>query len=45
LFVVHGIATAMGATITVDSKIGHGTTFRVYFPAKPVQRSIGQSTP
>jgi signal transduction histidine kinase len=32
LSVVHGIATSMKATITVDSKLGGGTKFRVYFP-------------
>jgi signal transduction histidine kinase len=32
LSVVHGIATSMKATITVDSKPGKGAKFRVYFP-------------
>jgi two-component system cell cycle sensor histidine kinase/response regulator CckA len=30
---VHGIATRSGGAITVDSKIGRGTSFTVYFPA------------
>ncbi len=44
LFVVHGVATAMGATITVDSKVGQGTRFRVYFPRTP-QPLLAQSSP
>lgn len=39
LSVVHGIATSFGATISVDSAIGRGTTFKVFFPvvlASPV---------
>jgi signal transduction histidine kinase len=32
LSVVHGIVTSMKATITVDSKLGGGAKFRVYFP-------------
>jgi signal transduction histidine kinase len=33
LAVVHGIAETFGATILVESEIGRGSTFRVYFPA------------
>jgi signal transduction histidine kinase len=32
LSVVHGIAQAFGATISVDTEAGVGTTFRVFFP-------------
>jgi signal transduction histidine kinase len=35
LSVVHGIVESFGATITVESKIGVGTTFRIFFPAAP----------
>jgi signal transduction histidine kinase len=33
LSVVHGIVTSMGGSITVESTIGCGSTFRVYVPA------------
>jgi signal transduction histidine kinase len=32
LSVVHGIAESFGATVSVESEVGHGTTFRVHFP-------------
>jgi signal transduction histidine kinase len=35
LSTVHGIITDIGGTIEVDSREGHGTTFRVYLPATP----------
>ena len=31
LSVVHGIVESFGASITVESKIGAGTTFRIFF--------------
>jgi signal transduction histidine kinase len=33
LSVVHGIVESFGATIEVESRVGAGTTFRVFFPA------------
>lgn len=33
LSVVHGIAETFGATVTVESEVGRGSTFRVHFPA------------
>jgi signal transduction histidine kinase len=33
LSVVHGIVESFGASITVETKIGEGATFRVFFPA------------
>jgi signal transduction histidine kinase len=33
LSVVHGIVESFGASIAVETKIGVGTTFRVFFPA------------
>jgi PAS domain S-box-containing protein len=32
LAIVHGIVTSHGGSITVESQLGQGTTFRVYFP-------------
>jgi two-component system cell cycle sensor histidine kinase/response regulator CckA len=32
LSVVHGIVSSMGGTITVESTVGQGATFRVYLP-------------
>ncbi|MEM9491150.1 MAG: response regulator, partial [Myxococcota bacterium] len=33
LAVVHGILSSHGAAVTVDSELGRGTTFEVYFPS------------
>jgi signal transduction histidine kinase len=41
LSVVHGIVESFGATITVESKIGVGTTFRIFFPAVARLEVIG----
>jgi signal transduction histidine kinase len=32
LAVVHGIVESFGATILVESAVGRGSTFKVYFP-------------
>jgi signal transduction histidine kinase len=41
LSVVHGIVESFGASISVDSKIGVGTTFRIFFPAVARHEVIG----
>jgi signal transduction histidine kinase len=33
LATVHGIVKQCGAQLDVDTRLGHGTTFRIYFPA------------
>jgi two-component system, NtrC family, sensor kinase len=38
LFVCQGIVTRFGGEISVDSEVGHGTTFRIIFPAAKVAR-------
>ncbi len=44
LAISHGIVTSMGGKITVDSKVGQGTTFRVALP--PAQSAVSvPSTP
>jgi signal transduction histidine kinase len=42
LSVVHGIVESFGASIAVDSKIGVGTTFRIFFPAVARLEVIGE---
>jgi signal transduction histidine kinase len=44
LSVAHGIAASMGASIVVDSEVGQGARFRVYFPVANAAGS-GDSTP
>jgi PAS domain S-box-containing protein len=43
LSVVHGIVRAHGGFISVDSTLGHGSTFHIYFPM--VKREKGASEP
>jgi signal transduction histidine kinase len=44
LSVVHGIAETFGATIVVDSKVGRGTTFKVFFAGEG-QDHLAGATP
>jgi signal transduction histidine kinase len=44
LSVVHGIVDSFGASIAVESKIGAGTTFRIFFPAVARLEVIGDPT-
>jgi CheY-like chemotaxis protein len=39
LSMAHGVVTALGGAITVYSKVGKGSTFRLYFPASDEQPS------
>jgi signal transduction histidine kinase len=46
LSVVHGIAESFGATITVATEPGKGSTFRVFFPAnEPVDQPVESAVP
>lgn len=42
LAVVHGIVKSHGGTITVESKVGEGTTFHIYFPR--IERELTSKT-
>lgn len=41
LSVSHGIVNAHGGTIEVESRVGEGSTFRVYLPVDPPAKSPG----
>jgi signal transduction histidine kinase len=41
--VVHGIVESFGASITVETKIGAGSTFRVFFPAVSQVNTAGDA--
>src|SRR5580658_10049591 len=45
LSVVHGIVESFGASISVESRIGVGTTFRIFFPVVARAEVIGDPTP
>jgi signal transduction histidine kinase len=44
LSVVHGILESFGATITVDTAVGRGTTFKVAFPVAEALAANGLSS-
>jgi two-component system cell cycle sensor histidine kinase/response regulator CckA len=37
---VHGIVTASGGSVDVDSEVGKGTSFKVYFPRAQAEESV-----
>lgn len=45
LSTVYGIVKQSGATITVDSAVGRGTSFRIYFPRTEAELSAPQPGP
>lgn len=45
LSTVYGIVKQSGATITVDSALGRGTTFRIYFPRTEAELSAPEPVP
>jgi PAS domain S-box-containing protein len=45
LATVHGIVTQLGGAVTVDSRMGHGTTFRVYLPSSAEEAAATAAAP
>jgi PAS domain S-box-containing protein len=43
LSMAYGVVTQSGGSIHVDSELGKGTSFRVYFPCTPHERSLTPS--
>ena len=44
LHVMQGMAAAAGGTLTIDSRLGKGTTLRVSLPLKPAPLGPGDVT-
>jgi PAS domain S-box-containing protein len=42
LSMVYGFARQTGGTITIDSELGQGTTFRIYLPRAPHQPEVAE---
>ena len=42
LSMVYGFAKQSGGTITIDSELGQGTTFRIYLPRAPHQLEVAE---
>ena len=43
LAVVHGVVTAHGGAVTVESVVGRGTIITIYFPAAPAEAMVAAS--